>query len=204
MVDWMIEVLTNFKCDDLTFFIAISLLDRYYKGCSQVLQVNDLHLVGVTSMFLASKYEDIFPLKMKTVFEKIGHGKLEIATIKKLELDIMKVINYRIHAPTVLDFLKAYLVGVLGIQIESRTETRRKEEAILRHKGIETESKQSEVSGSNQGPEIQVTEKMSEEFLIEKMTIYLAKMSMHDLELSSRRPSLLAVGSIYVALKICE
>ena len=41
-------------------------------------------------------------------------------------------------------------------------------------------------------------------YLIEKMSIYLAKMSMHDVYLSSRRPSLLAVGSIYVALKICE
>ena len=36
------------------------------------------------------------------------------------------------------------------------------------------------------------------------MAIYLAKMSMHDPELSSKKPSLLAVGSIYVALKICE
>lgn len=36
------------------------------------------------------------------------------------------------------------------------------------------------------------------------MSIYLAKMSMHDVDLTSRHPSLLAVGSIYVALKICE
>lgn len=46
--------------------------------------------------------------------------------------------------------------------------------------------------------------KLVENFLIEKMAIYLSKMSMHDLYLSSKRPSLLAVGSIYVALKICE
>lgn len=46
--------------------------------------------------------------------------------------------------------------------------------------------------------------KLVEEFLIEKMAIYLSKMSMHDINLSSKRPSLLAVGSIYVALKICE
>ena len=32
MVDWMIEVLTNFKCEDQTFFLAISLLDRYLKN----------------------------------------------------------------------------------------------------------------------------------------------------------------------------
>jgi hypothetical protein len=48
------------------------------------------------------------------------------------------------------------------------------------------------------------TEQIMEDYLVEKMAIYLAKMSMHDLDLSSRRPSLLAVGSIYVALKICE
>ena len=40
--------------------------------------------------------------------------------------------------------------------------------------------------------------------MIEKMAIYLAKMTMHDADLSSRKPSFLAVGVIYVALKICE
>jgi len=73
----MIEVLTNFKCDDLTFFIAISLLDRYAKANTKTLEVSDLHILGVTAMFVASKFEDIQPLKMKTVHEKIAHSKLE-------------------------------------------------------------------------------------------------------------------------------
>jgi len=117
MIDWMIEVLTNFKCDDLTFFLAVGLMDRYFKGCKSEKLVSDLHITGVTSMFLASKYEDIYPLKMSTVFEKIGHEKLPVETIKRIELDIIKVINYRIHAPCVLDFLKQYLISILGIQI---------------------------------------------------------------------------------------
>jgi hypothetical protein len=61
-------------------------------------------------MFVASKFEDIYPLKMKTVYEKIAHQKIEIASIKSLELDIMKVIQYKIHAPTALDFLKVFLL----------------------------------------------------------------------------------------------
>lgn len=61
-------------------------------------------------MFVASKFEDIYPLKMKTVYEKIAHQKIEIKTIKALELDMMKVIQYKIHAPTVLDFLKVFLI----------------------------------------------------------------------------------------------
>lgn len=40
--------------------------------------------------------------------------------------------------------------------------------------------------------------------LIEKMSLYLAKMALHDYDLQGKRPSLQAVGALYVALKICE
>lgn len=78
MVDWMIEVLTNFRCDDQTFFLAVSLEDRFFKYCQEHKEIADLHIIGVTCMFIASKFEDIYPLKMKTVFEKIAHKKIEI------------------------------------------------------------------------------------------------------------------------------
>src|SRR4051812_37928674 len=41
MIDWMIEVLTNFKCDDQTFFLAVSLLDRYFKAKQETREVSD-------------------------------------------------------------------------------------------------------------------------------------------------------------------
>jgi len=40
--------------------------------------------------------------------------------------------------------------------------------------------------------------------MIERMTIYIAKMAMFDLNLSELNPSVIAIGSIYVSLKICE
>lgn len=36
---------------------------------------------------------------------------------------MLKVVKYRIHAPTVLDFLKQFLLDVLGIQVLNRDET---------------------------------------------------------------------------------
>lgn len=78
MVDWMIEVLTNFKCDDQTFFLSVSLLDRFLKSQESCQEISDLHLMGVTSMYIASKYEDITPLKIKAVYEKIAHKKLSM------------------------------------------------------------------------------------------------------------------------------
>lgn len=183
MIDWMIEVLTNFKCDDQTFFLAVSLLDRYFKNKSDMREVADLHIIGVTTMFIASKYEDIYPLKMKMVYEKIAHKKLSIDRIKTLELDILKTIKYKIPAPTVLDFLKIYLKEVLGISHQGNTSVKKEDKDK-----IPTNSDTPE--GLN--------------LLIYKMSMYLGKMSMHHYELSGKKPSLVGVGAIYVALKICE
>jgi len=113
MIDWMIEVLTNFKCEDQTFFIAVNLLDRYCKLVEKSQEVCDLHILGVTSMFIASKFEDVHPLKMKMVYEKIAHKKLSVEKIKSTELEFLKVVHYKIAAPTILDFLKVYLRTIL-------------------------------------------------------------------------------------------
>lgn len=47
--------------------------------------------------------------------------------IKLLELDIMYAIDYKVHAPTVLDFLKVYLQDLLGIHVHSKSDTEVKE-----------------------------------------------------------------------------
>ncbi len=39
-------------------------MDAYMKRAPAKLEVKDLHLVGVAAMFIASKYEDIHPLKL--------------------------------------------------------------------------------------------------------------------------------------------
>ena len=53
---------------------------------------------------------------------------------------MMKVINYKIHAPTVLDFLKVFLLQVLKIEIKNRTETKKKEEFALKVNGKNTDA----------------------------------------------------------------
>ena len=85
MVDWMVEVLTAFKCSDQTLFLAVNLMDRYFSEAGinkRSLELAELHNTGVVSMFMASKYEDIYPLLMKTVYNKIGHGKISQDVIR--------------------------------------------------------------------------------------------------------------------------
>jgi cyclin B/cyclin A len=112
-------------------------------------------------MFMASKYEDVFPLLMKTVFNKIGHKKFAIEDIRSREMDILRVLGFKIGGyPTALEFLTSYL-----------------EQVMVGHKDRD---------------------------FVEKMTIYLAKMSLHHEKLCTKQSNLLGASSIYVALKICE
>jgi hypothetical protein len=60
-------------------------------------------------MFIASKYEDVVPLMMRTVVNKIGHNKFELRQIEDKELEILKVLGYKIGSPTVKEFLDRFI-----------------------------------------------------------------------------------------------
>lgn len=83
-------------------------------------------------------------------------------------MDILKCINYKIQAPTSLDFLKVYLKDVLDIGVPGKTKS-----PVTLDKN-----------------ELKKNEKLCLKVLIEKMSIYLAKMSLHDYELAGKKPSL--------------
>lgn len=76
MVDWMVEVTTSFKCTIRTYFLAVAIFDSYLRALQgvKVLENSDVHQIGIGAMYLASKYEDIYPLHSKVVSEKISHG----------------------------------------------------------------------------------------------------------------------------------
>ena len=78
MVDWMIEVMSSFNQEDKTFFLAVSLMDRYFENSADSKRVDELHLIGVTAMFMASKAEDSLPLDIQTVHESIVHRKFSL------------------------------------------------------------------------------------------------------------------------------
>lgn len=73
MVDWMIEVLTAYKSDSQTLFIAVTLMDLFLQKTNTVLENSNMHLIGVTCIYIASKYEDVIPIRMHSIHTKIAH-----------------------------------------------------------------------------------------------------------------------------------
>lgn len=61
LVDWLVDVHRKFKLRHETLFMAVNLIDRYMDTSIEPLQKNRFQLFGVTCLFIAAKYEEIYP-----------------------------------------------------------------------------------------------------------------------------------------------
>lgn len=52
-------------------------MDHYFAAEEHRLPITRLHIVGVVSMLVATKMDEVYPLKVKTVYDKIVHRKIE-------------------------------------------------------------------------------------------------------------------------------
>lgn len=77
MIDWMVEVLTVYNCPDETYFLAVRILDTFIAQSKEIVKTEHIHLLGITSMFIASKFEDVTPIRLYYFVEKIGHQQFD-------------------------------------------------------------------------------------------------------------------------------
>jgi len=92
----MIEVLSSFNCTSNTFFLSVDIMDSYLEFSEKTFETKDIHLIGVTSMLIASKMEEIIPFKVSTVIEKMAHGRMKTKEIVETEEQILKAIDFKL------------------------------------------------------------------------------------------------------------
>jgi len=68
MLDWMIEVTSSYKFQPKTYFASVQLMDRYFKAEEHRLPITRLHIIGAVAMLMATKMDEVYPLKIKTVY----------------------------------------------------------------------------------------------------------------------------------------
>ncbi|XP_057453295.1 putative cyclin-B3-1 isoform X2 [Lotus japonicus] len=106
LVNWLIEV--HFKYDLMpeTLYLTITLLDQYL---SQVtIKKIDMQLVGLTTLLLASKYEDFWHPRVKDLLSISGESytRDQMLGMEKL---VLRKLNFRLNCPTPYVFLVRFL-----------------------------------------------------------------------------------------------
>ena len=109
MIDWMIEVCSIINYMDETFFLSVNVLDIFLRKTKKVYSNTDIHLIGMTSIFTSSKFQEIYPQSLKIFAHRVGHDMFTLEQIKEMETQILTEIGMEVLVSTsIYDFLKTY------------------------------------------------------------------------------------------------
>ena len=105
LIDWLIEVHFKFKLLPETLFITVNLIDRYLE-VSQVVR-HKLQLLGVTAMWIACKYEEIYAPEIKD-FVYITDNAYKQKDILDLEYEVLRTLEFNVTTPSSYRFLHRF------------------------------------------------------------------------------------------------
>ena len=103
LVDWLIEVHTRFHLLPETLFLAVNIIDRFLS--TKVVQLDRLQLVGVTAMFIASKYEEVLSPHVAN-FRHVADDGFTEAEILSAERYVLQALNWDLSYPNPMNFLR--------------------------------------------------------------------------------------------------
>ncbi|XP_077988545.1 G2/mitotic-specific cyclin-B-like [Glandiceps talaboti] len=103
LVDWLVQVHLRFHLLQETLFLTVSILDRFLQ--KQQVSRNKLQLVGVTAMFIASKYEEMYAPEIGD-FVYITDNAYTKAQIRTMECLMLKALDFGLGKPLCLHFLR--------------------------------------------------------------------------------------------------
>lgn len=103
LVDWLLEVHTRFRLLPETLFLAVNIIDRFLS--SKVVQLDRLQLVGVTAMFIASKYEEVLSPHVQNFVHVADDGFSE-GEILSAERFVLAALDYDLSYPNPMNFLR--------------------------------------------------------------------------------------------------
>ncbi|KAL2346452.1 hypothetical protein Fmac_000452 [Flemingia macrophylla] len=105
LVDWLVEVAEEYKLLPDTLHLSVSYIDRFLSF--NPVTRSTLQLLGVSSMLIASKYEEIDPPCVDQ-FCSITDNSYDKTEVVKMEAHILKSLNFEMGNPTVNTFLRRF------------------------------------------------------------------------------------------------
>ncbi|KAL1564763.1 G2/mitotic-specific cyclin C13-1 [Salvia divinorum] len=105
LIDWLVEVAEEYKLLPDTLYLTVSYIDRFL-SCN-ALNRQKLQLLGVSSMLIASKYEEISPPHVDD-FCYITDNTYSKEDVVKMEADVLKSLRFEMGNPTVKTFLRKF------------------------------------------------------------------------------------------------
>ncbi|OVA18786.1 Cyclin [Macleaya cordata] len=111
LVDWLIEVHNKFELTPETLYLTIHIVDRYLS--MTLVQRRELQLVGISSMLIASKYEEIWAPEVND-FVCISDRAYNREHILAMEKSILGKLGWTLTVPTPYHFLVRFIKAAVA------------------------------------------------------------------------------------------
>lgn len=95
LFDWVHEVLYKYGCSNQTYFLTVNLVISVIIINKKIAN-KDLHLLGITAMFICTKYEEINTISLKNFSKNISYEKFTKAEIINYESEVLKLLDFKI------------------------------------------------------------------------------------------------------------
>ncbi|GAB4820095.1 hypothetical protein N2152v2_007141 [Parachlorella kessleri] len=111
LVDWLVEVAQEYRLTSDSLFLSVAYIDRFLSLVD--VRRNKLQLVGVTSMLVASKYEEIYAPAIEE-FCYITDNTYTREQVLDMEREVLRVLEFDLTQPTTKTFLRRYIKAASG------------------------------------------------------------------------------------------
>ena len=116
VIDWLIELQDGYNLLSETLYLTVGIMDRYL-SIETLTSCNQLQCLAVTSMFIASKYEETQAPKLAT-FAYLTDGLVTHKDIIIMEIKVLNALNLYVSFPLPLHFLRRnFKVGDVCIEM---------------------------------------------------------------------------------------
>merc|ERR1712141_737534 len=105
LVDWLIQVHQQFNLLQETLYLTVAILDRFLQDHASKIERKQLQLVGVASMFIAAKYEEMYAPEIGD-FVYITDRAYTESQIREMEMRILDTLSFELGRPLPLHFLR--------------------------------------------------------------------------------------------------
>lgn len=105
LIDWLIQVHLKFHLLQETMYLCVQIIDAYLMAVD--VPKMQLQLVGVTAMFVASKYEEMYVPAIDD-FVYMTDNTYTKAEIRTMEISILKQLDFMFCKPFPLHFLRRF------------------------------------------------------------------------------------------------
>ena len=105
LIEWIIDVHRKFRLVPETLYVTVFIIDRFLS--LKQIKKSQLHILGVTSLLISTKYEEIYPPELKDLLT-VSENKFTKKEVLEMEKTILLTLQFDLTSPSAYRFLERF------------------------------------------------------------------------------------------------